>query len=373
MNTLQLRGLQKQFGDHVALSVPELELAYGALTVLLGPSGCGKTTLLRVLAGLERPDAGCVTLGDRILTAPTRHLPAEARGIGLVFQDHALFPHLRVADNIAFGLPRGRTARAERRRRVAELIELVGLAGLERRFPHELSGGQQQRVALARALAPAPEVLLLDEPFSGLDLETRVRVRGEVREILRAAGATALLVTHDQDEALSLADHLLVMRDGQIVQSGSPTSLYREPASAWVAGFLGEVDVLPGVAQSGVVRCELGELRAAVPDGEVMVGLRPESLALAPPAEDGGLVATLQRTEFFGHDLVLHVMTPGGAPVRARVMGPALVAESAHWAALPAGAEIGVRLVGEARVFAGAESVAAEPLAFSRSSVRRGE
>lgn len=364
MNTLQLRGLQKRFGDHVALNVPELELERGALTVLLGPSGCGKTTLLRILAGLERPDAGCVTVGERILTAPGRHVPPEARGIGMVFQDHALFPHLRVADNIAFGLPRGRAMRASRRTRVAELIELVGLVGLERRFPHELSGGQQQRVALARALAPAPDVLLLDEPFSGLDLETRVRVRGEVREILRAAGATALLVTHDQDEALSLADLLLVMRDGEIVQSGTPATLYREPASSWVAGFLGEVDLLPGQATGGVVRCALGELRAAVPDGAVTVGLRPESLALALPAEHAGVVATLTRTEFFGHDLVLHLTTHDSVALRARVMGPALVAEAAHWAALPGGSQLAVRLVGEARVFSGSASVPAEPVAF---------
>lgn len=353
MSRLELRGLRKQFGDALAVDVAELDLPAGQLSVLLGPSGCGKTTLLRILAGFERPDAGCVKLGDRLLTAPGRQVPPEDRGIGMVFQDQALFPHLRVADNIAFGLPRGRGARRDRRARVEELVELVGLGGLSGRYPHELSGGQQQRVALARALAPSPAILLLDEPFSGLDLETRVRVREEVRRILEAAGATALLVTHDQDEALSLAQLLLVMRDGVIVQRGAPAEVYRAPASPWIAGFLGEIDLLPGAARAGVVECELGRFAADLPDGPVEVAVRPEAIGIAGAQDDGTVVAELQRSEFFGHDLLLHLRTPSGAPIRSRVMGPALLPDAAHWATLQPGAHLGIRLVGEARVYAG--------------------
>lgn len=353
MTRLELRGIQKSFGDHMAVNVPELDLPSGELSVLLGPSGCGKTTLLRILAGFERADAGCVKLGDELLTAPGRHLTPERRGIGMVFQDQALFPHLRVAENIAFGLPRGRAGRAARRARVAELIELVGLEGLAERYPHELSGGQQQRVALARALAPSPGILLLDEPFSGLDLETRVRVRGEVRDILQAAGATALLVTHDQDEALSLARLLLVMRDGTIVQRGAPAELYREPASPWVAGFLGEVDLLAGDVRGGTLSCELGRFPAALPDGAAEIAIRPESLGVSDELPAHGIPARLLRSEFFGHDLVLHLETAGGAALRARVMGPALLGASARLAAMEPGAQLTVGLVGEARAFAG--------------------
>jgi iron(III) transport system ATP-binding protein len=360
MSRLELRGLQKRFGDHLAVDVGELELPSGELSVLLGPSGCGKTTLLRILAGFERPDAGCVSLDDRLLTAPGRHVPPEDRGIGMVFQDQALFPHLRVAENIAFGLPRSRGARGQRRRRVDELVELVGLDGLGQRFPHELSGGQQQRVALARALAPAPGILLLDEPFSGLDLETRVRIRGEVQRILQAANATALLVTHDQDEALSLARLLLVMRDGVVVQRGAPAEVYREPATPWVAGFLGDVDLLPGTASAGVVRCELGPLDAStMPDGPVEIAVRPECIGIVDEPADGQVRGRLQRTEFFGHDLVLHLVTEGGTELRSRVMGPAVLSDAERWAALPPGSELGLALIGEARIYGAGQATGA--------------
>ncbi len=352
MTRLEIRGILKSFGDHLAVNVPELDLPAGELSVLLGPSGCGKTTLLRMLAGFERPDAGCIKLGDDLLTAPGRHVPPEKRGIGMVFQDQALFPHLRVADNIAFGLPRGRASRAERRRRVEELIELVGLDGLAGRYPHELSGGQQQRVALARALAPSPGILLLDEPFSGLDLETRVRVRGEVRDILAAAGATALLVTHDQDEALSLARLLLVMRDGKIVQRGAPAELYREPASPWIAGFLGEIDLLDADVRGGEVACELGRFAVTIPDGAAQVAVRPEAVGIVGPDAAGAVPAELVRSEFFGHDLLLHVRLRSGSQVRCRVLGPARSPDVAEWTALRPGAPLGVTLVGGARVFA---------------------
>jgi iron(III) transport system ATP-binding protein len=364
MSRLEMRGIRRAFGSGFAVDVPELDLPSGQLSVLLGPSGCGKTTLLRILAGFEVPDAGCVKLGEHVLVGPGRSVAPEGRGIGMVFQDQALFPHLRVAENIAFGLPRGRREREARRRRVDELMELVGIEGLGERLPSELSGGQQQRVALARALAPSPGMLLLDEPFNGLDLETRVRIRGEVRRILDAAGATALLVTHDQDEALSLASKLVVMREGRIVQRGAPADLYREPASPWIARFLGEVDMLPGEALGGTVRCELGSFSSDVADGPVEVAIRPESLGVSDLVTSDHVAAKLRHSEFFGHDLVLHLAIPSGASVRARVMGPALLEQSARWAALAPGAELGVRLVGGARAFAaGAEDGTVRALA----------
>lgn len=324
MSRVEARGVQKRFGDQLAVDVAAIDLVDGELAVLLGPSGCGKTTLLRILAGFEAPDAGCVTLDRTMLTGPGRNLPPEQRGIGMVFQDHALFPHLRVADNIAYGLPRGRRARAAR---VAELTELVGLTGLERRYPHELSGGQRQRVALARAMAPQPGVLLLDEPFSGLDATTRVRVREEVRGILAAAGITALLVTHDQEEALSLAQQLLVMHDGRIAQAGPPATLYAQPADPWVAGFLGDIELLPGTVTAGRADCELGQFPSeAGVDGPALVGFRPEALELLPADAGRGIAVELRSTEYFGHDMLVHVTTTAGTPLRVRAMGPAVAA-----------------------------------------------
>lgn len=362
MSTISLRRVVRRYGERTALDVGMLDITDGKLTVLLGPSGCGKTTLLRMVAGLDRPDGGEVLLGDQLLASGSTFVPPERRDIGLVFQDHALFPHLRVEANIGFGLPRSRRAA-----RVAEMVELIGLHGLERRYPHELSGGQQQRVALARALAPAPSALLLDEPFSGLDAETRVRLRGEVTRVLRAAGATALLVTHDREEALSMADVLLVMRDGKIVQRGAPADVYGAPAGAWAAGFLGDIDLLDGTATGGVVRCELGALTADVPDGDVQVGLRPEALGAAPTGETarragdthgGGVTAELDSVEFFGHDLLMHCRTATGTQLRVRLVGPARDERARQLATLPTGSTLQLRPTGAAQVFAG-DTVAA--------------
>jgi iron(III) transport system ATP-binding protein len=321
-----------------ALQQAELDAPTGAWTAVLGPSGSGKTTLLRAIAGFERLDSGTISLDDAILDAPGRHVAAERRGIGIVAQDGALFPHLDVAGNVGFGLARGATRRtpAGRRRhsaRVGELLDLVGLAGYERRRVHELSGGQQQRVALARALAPAPGVVLLDEPFSALDASLRAELREEVRGLLRQLGVTVVLVTHDQEEALSLADHIAVMRDGRVTQAGRPRDVYRMPCDLDTACFLGEAVLLSGtVVASGTaahaeVDCPLGRLpiadgapAAADPDGRCLVMLRPEQLRVA---RAGGVVARVVGGSFFGHDAVLRARlgpTGAGPLVLARTM-----------------------------------------------------
>jgi iron(III) transport system ATP-binding protein len=221
------------------LDAVDLEAEPGATLVVAGPSGCGKTTLLRCLAGLHRPDAGTVRIDTVVVDGPGVQVPAERRGIGLVFQDGAIFPHLDVSANVAFGLPR-----AERTGpRVAETLELVGLGGLASRMPDQLSGGQRQRVALARALAPRPTVLLLDEPFSNLDAPMRAELRAEVGDLLASLGTTSILVTHDRDEAFALGDRMVLLRDGRVVASGTPAGLYRDPPDEWTARFLGEVNV----------------------------------------------------------------------------------------------------------------------------------
>jgi iron(III) transport system ATP-binding protein len=271
----------------------------GSLTAVLGPSGCGKTTLLRLIGGFEHADGGSIRLGQRLLCEPGTHLAPERREIGFVPQEGALFPHLDVAANVGFGLPR-----AERRGdRVEELLELVDLDGLGGRFPHQLSGGQQQRVALARALAPEPGLILLDEPFDALDAGLRAQVRGEVREALRAAGATALLVTHDQEEALSLADTVAVMRGGRIVQVGDPQTLYRDPVDADVAVFVGEAVLLDAKVLNGQAETALGRLPVrGDAQRRTLVMLRPEQISCHDRLLDGAPGGRVVATQFFGHD-----------------------------------------------------------------------
>ena len=261
MTGFDVRGVHKSYGGHRVLRGVDLIIETGSLTAILGASGSGKTTLLRVLAGFERADAGNVTMGDRVVDDGHRHLAPERRRVGYVPQEGALFPHLSVAGNVAFGLDRA----ARRGGRVNELLELVGLADLGHRYPHQLSGGQQQRVALARALAINPTMVLLDEPFSSLDAALRASVRADVVTALRTAGATALLVTHDQDEALSMADRVAVLRDGVIAQIGAPQQLYDRPADVDLAGFLGEANVVPGRVHDGRIHTALGVL--ALQDG----------------------------------------------------------------------------------------------------------
>jgi len=316
---LSVSGLDKRYGATVAVAGVELEIEAGAICALLGPSGCGKTTFLRLISGLEQPDAGRIAVGGEVVSDGTTFVPPERRRIGMVFQDYALFPHLDVAGNIAYGLGRG-----EASERVEELLDLVGLRGFERRPVHELSGGQQQRVALARALAPSPELILLDEPFSNLDASLRERVREDVRRIIAQAGVTALFVTHDQEEALSVAESVAMMREGRIEQFGTPEEIYSRPATRWVAGFLGEIEVLPGTARGGTASCELGELPApAWLSGEVDVLVRPESLAIDTSAPRSGHAqdALVVSRRFYGHDQLVELELPSGRRVRSRRLG----------------------------------------------------
>jgi iron(III) transport system ATP-binding protein len=313
---LRVRGVSKAFGAPV-LSGLDLDVAAGSLVALLGPSGCGKTTLLRLVAGFERSDAGTIEVGGQLVSGLGRHVVPERRRVGIVPQEGALFPHLSVHDNVAFGLARG-----ERRgTRPDEVLELVGLAGLGRRMPHELSGGQQQRVALARALAPKPSLVLLDEPFSALDAGLRATVRAEVRASLRAAGASAVLVTHDQQEALSVADVVAVVRDGRVVQAADPWSVYAQPADLGVATFVGETIVLPGHAADGAVTSPLGALTTeSTAYGDVAVVVRPEQLEFEP-ADLPSVAAVVSHREFYGHDALLRLDLGGGVSATARTPG----------------------------------------------------
>lgn len=327
--------LSKSFGPVRAVESVSFRLERGHFLALLGPSGCGKTTVLRMIAGLETPDTGTIELAGRVVDGGGVSVPPHHRRVGLVFQDYALFPHLTVAENIAYGLGRG----AERRERVAALLDLVGLAGYDTRYPRELSGGQQQRVALARALAPQPDLLLLDEPFSNLDVALRTQVREDVRQIILEAGVSAILVTHDQDEAMSLADCIAVMFAGRIHQIGTARALYEAPVSRQVAQFLGEANVLPGEARSRTVLTALGDLPLHDPQrGPVDVLLRPEAIELS--AEDAGTPARVQRAVYHGsHQVVWVTLADGtalkalagpegewvpGAVVRVQVRGPVL-------------------------------------------------
>jgi iron(III) transport system ATP-binding protein len=262
VSVLAVRSLSKRFPGAAAPAVADVSLTLesGEIVAVLGESGCGKSTLLRMIAGLETPSAGEIAIADRVVFNRKLDVPTEERGVGLVFQDYALFPHLDVASNVAYGLHRLR--RAERGERVRELLALVGLEHLARRFPHELSGGQQQRVALARALAPRPAVLLLDEPFSNLDVVLKQQVREEVSRILRRAGTTALFVLHDIEDALAVGDRLAVLRDGRIQQLDTPEALFARPSHAYVARFLGETNLIPGTAVAGGFRTPIGFLAA---------------------------------------------------------------------------------------------------------------
>jgi iron(III) transport system ATP-binding protein len=308
MSHVRIRGLSKSFADIDAVRELNLDIERGELLAVLGPSGCGKTTLLRTIAGFERPDAGRVVVSDEVVAGPGRMVPPEKRRVGMVFQDYALFPHLTVEGNVGFGL--STRSRDERMGLTQRTLELVGLQHKAGCPVHELSGGERQRVALARALAPEPELVLLDEPFSNLDATLRAGLRREVELILRDAEATALLVTHDQEEALSLADRLAVMRDGQIVQVGPPVEVYGSPATRWAAQFVGEVNVLSGVARGSGVETELGvfDLRAPA-TGSVQVAVRPEQLELSA-GRDGN--AQVVAREFRGHDVLYRLRHEGG-------------------------------------------------------------
>jgi len=303
MATVQLQSVSKRFGATVALDDASLTVLSGEFVALLGPSGCGKTTLLRIIAGFEAPDAGDVRIAGHTVAGSAWRAP-ERRQVGMVFQDYALFPHLTVAQNVAFGLPR-----RGHEPRVADVLELVGLPGLGARLPHELSGGQRQRVALARALAPEPQIVLLDEPWSSIDPLLRIAMRDELAAILRAAGTTVLLVTHDQEEALALADRVALMRAGRIVQVDSPERLYHEPADRWAAEFVGAANFLRADLAGGRALTCLGAFAAAGPDGDCEVLVRPELVALEIDAGGEGLVV---GREFRGHDVMYRVALADG-------------------------------------------------------------
>ena len=294
----------------------------GRTLAILGPSGCGKTTLLRVLAGLQRLDAGRVVLGDTMMSSPSVHVAADKRGVGMVFQDWSLFPHLTVAANVAFGLPRSDRPRSRvlprpASGRVRDLLDLVGIAELADRLPGSLSGGQQQRVALARALAPQPSVLLLDEPFSSLDTTLRVEVRAEVAALLRELEVTCVFVTHDQDEAFVLGDEVAVMRDGAVIQQAAPAVLYERPTDRWLAGFVGEADTVCGQAEGDIAYTVMGPMKLQSPlHGEVDVLLRPEELTLTE-----GNSGTVDHIEFFGHDTLYYIRRRDGDVLRCRTTG----------------------------------------------------
>jgi len=258
---LELENVVRRFGDRSAVNGLSMRLAKGSIGCLLGPSGCGKTTALRCIAGFEPVDAGVIRAHGRVLASESFQSPPESRQIGMVFQDYALFPHLSVLDNVAFGLHR--LDRAKRKRRAEEILDTVGLAEHRSYYPHQLSGGQQQRVALARALAPEPEIVLLDEPFSSLDVELRERLSVEVRAVLKALNTTALLVTHDQQEAFAVADVVGVMKEGRLEQWDTPYQLYHRPETRFVADFIGQGVFIPGeIVAAGSVRTELGVVRA---------------------------------------------------------------------------------------------------------------
>jgi iron(III) transport system ATP-binding protein len=301
---IRIESVVKRFGDVVAVDRASLSVEEGEVVALLGPSGCGKTTLLRLLAGFERPDDGVVEIDGSAVAGAGTWVPPERRRVGMVFQDYALFPHLTVEENIGFGLPR-----RERARRVAMLLALVDLCGLGGRYPHELSGGQQQRVALARALAPAPSCVLLDEPWSNVDPQLRGPLRDEVVVLLRRVGVTVVLVTHDREEAFSVADRIALMRDGAIVQTGRPEDLYYAPSCRWSAEFVGAGNVVRGPVVDGVVQTPLGAFAAGdVGRDAAEVLVRPELLELRP---DPSGAAEVVGREFRGHDVFYRVRLDG--------------------------------------------------------------
>lgn len=345
-----VEGLRSGYGDVEVLSGIDLTVVPGELLVLLGPSGCGKTTLLRAIAGLERASGGSIRIGDRVVSSSSTHVSPEDRNVGMVFQNGALFPHLTVTRNVGFGLE---PAQRKGGPRVDEMLRLVGLAGFGDRATSELSGGEQQRVALARALASEPTLILMDEPFSNLDAILRERLRREVHEVVRSFGASTVFVTHDRDEAFSLADRVAVMRNGEIIQVDTPEEVYRRPVDSWVAGFVGDANFL--AANVGVdgstASTSLGVLTIdhsrgpATPNEEVLVMVRPENLELIEPNTSAIAVGEITGVEFLGaSSLVSVVLTDGTVLTVRRFAAPSAVGPGQPAVPLSVGGRVGVRL-----------------------------
>ena len=302
--TLRCMDLTKSFNGSRAVSGLGLEVVKGEILALLGPSGCGKTTILRLIAGFEVPDSGSIDVAGQTVAGPGTYTPPERRHIGMVFQDYALFPHLTVVENVAYGLPKGRRRDA----RVRMVLSLVGLLDLQSRMPHELSGGEQQRVALARALAPDPAIVLLDEPFSNLDAKLRQQVREEVKEVLQLSGATAIFVTHDQEEALYMGDRVAILNQGRMEQLGTPQAVYQTPATHFVARFVGVADFLAVTSRDGTLWTEAGPFNAAASGSreglEVMV--RPDDVTFQPSEEgQGRIISRIYQGAFTLYRIIL--------------------------------------------------------------------
>ena len=349
---LHIHDIHHAFGPKQVLRGVSLDVAPGEILCLLGPSGDGKTTLLRLVAGLEPVQRGRITLDGAILAEPGRDMPPEARRVGFVFQDYALFPHLTVADNVGFGL--SRLARPERTARIAEALARVRLEDRGAAWPHQLSGGMLQRVALARALAPRPAVLLLDEAFASLDARLREQVRDDTLHVLQQTGIPALIVTHDAEEAMFMADRIALMRDGRIEQLGTPEELYLRPRNPFVARFLGEVNDIPAMVSAGWAETALGRFQAQLPDGPAHLLLRPEGLRILPPGTPGAASAEVEACRLLGattmahmalpdgHGQLLHVharLPPGAVLKRGEAVG--LMADPERAFAFPAGAGAG--------------------------------
>jgi iron(III) transport system ATP-binding protein len=314
---LSIRDLTKRFGGREVIAGISIEIRAAEVVCLLGPSGCGKTTLLRLIAGMETPDGGAILMDGREIASPTRAVPPDKRGIGLVFQDYALFPQMTVIENISFGL-RG-MARAEQRAAAGVAMARVALTPLADAYPYMLSGGEQQRVALARAIVPRPRVLLMDEPFSNLDRRMRDVVREETVALLRETGATCIMVTHDPEEAMRVADRIILMREGRIVQAGPPEELYRRPADLAAARFFCDLNELPCTVSGGAAQTPIGSVPAAtVADGPAALCIRPQGIHLKPAGQ--GLQARIRAVRFLGEMRLVELDVQGfDQPLRARV------------------------------------------------------
>jgi iron(III) transport system ATP-binding protein len=333
MIMIDVKQVSKRYKETAAVRGCNLQVASGEILALLGPSGSGKTTLLRLIAGFERPDEGQILINGRTVVdaAGSVWVAAEDRGVGMVFQDYALFPHLTVAQNVRFGLRI--SSKTEREGRVDELLRLTELTHCAGRYPHELSGGQQQRVALARALAPRPGVVLLDEPFNGLDPDLRPQMRREVARILRHLDTAAILVTHDQEEALGMADQVAVIRNGEIQQVGTPEDIYYSPSTVFVANFVGHADFIPGLVSGSVIHTEIGifPCPTELTSGPVTVMIRHESVN----SKAGGVLATVEEREFLGGEILYRLRLPSGATIHLEQRRPV------HW---PVGHQVPVEV-----------------------------